>query len=278
MGKLDQKQKIQVVVLGALAAVMFGTFIFRMIQVTPAAAKTQTASTDQTSTTSASSSKTKFTATAADDALVADAPPPTSTMRDPFVPAFADQSAIQAYQKSVDPAKPAAQQTSGSWNKMVPPLVAPLPRPGDLSMPASLTVAPLPKPVAQTVADPTWTVTGVVDGDDGRMAILRSGDSRRMVRMGDMVDDTYRVVDVDEGHVTLAHGKSKFKLDVGARPAAPAPSAPSTQTTPASTPQALGAPDNDGDDDSSTGTPANPNAVIKLPGGLTLPTVRLPGN
>ena len=44
MQKLDQKQKMQVVVLGLLAVGMFGTFIFRMLQVSPAAAHTQTAS------------------------------------------------------------------------------------------------------------------------------------------------------------------------------------------------------------------------------------------
>ena len=43
MQKLDQKQKMQVVVLGLLAVGMFGTFIFRMLQVSPAAAHTQTA-------------------------------------------------------------------------------------------------------------------------------------------------------------------------------------------------------------------------------------------
>lgn len=285
MQKLDQKQKTQVVILGVLAVGMFGTFIFRMLQVSPAAAHTQTAGAAGQQTTLTTARVTPASTKAAGDVVLGstDAPAPTSTMRDPFVPGIADEAALEAYRKSIEQAKPAPHvaAASGSWNKpSALPTVNPLPRPnGSLTLPtvrtADYTVAPLPTaPAAAETPAPAWTVTGLVQGDDGRMAILRSGESRRMVRTGDMVDDNYRVVEISRGRVVVAHGKSTFTLPLGGVKTAPAPAATPVQATPqANTPQDLGAPAS-----TPAATSIDPNAVIRLPGGLTLPTIHLPAN
>jgi len=294
MQKLDQKQKMQVVVLGVLAVGMFGTFIFRMMQVSPAAAHTQSASAvGQQTTSTASKSRLASTKDATGD-LTLDAPPPTSAMRDPFIPGIADQAALEAYHKSLTAPSTRKPVASGLWNRPLRTVVAPLPSPENGLMlptvrPAEYTATPLPGPAPVAVpeiAAPSWTVTGVVQGDDGKMAILRNGDARRMVRVGDMVDDNYRVVEVGQGHVRVAHGKDAFTLPLGGVKTAPAKAATETSTPgmpQANTPQDLGAPSTP-----VTGLPAgtvspggstiDPNAVIKLPGGLTLPTVHLPAN
>jgi len=303
MQKLDQKQKMQVAGLSVAAVGLFGYFTYQMLQVSPAAAKTQSASaagqqtkstlTSTSSSTSTTAAKPATTLAKADLAATAtDAPAPTLTMRDPFVPGIADPAALDAYLKS-NPAgaKPAEapHNASGSWNKPSS-FVAPLPRPDDgmtlpPARPAEFSATPLPSPAPVAAESPSWTVTGVIQGDDGRIAIMRNGDARRMVHTGDMVDDTYRVVDVSQGKVKLAHGKQTYTIVLGAKPVVPAasPATPTQAMPQANSPQDLGAPATP-----ATGLPQgtvtpggstiDPNALIKLPGGLTLPTIHLPAN
>lgn len=305
MQKLDQKQKMQVVVLGVLAVGLFGYFAMQMVKVTPAAAKTQTASTPAPARVSTPSKAAAAapavpgkpgaaTSTTVADAAQIMAPPPAPNMRDPFIPGLADEASIEAYQKSLQTAKQSPDAPSvknADWNKPVAPFVAPLPKPGDglMTHPADLSVAPLPQPVA---AAPAWTVTGVVDGGGGgSIAILRNGDARRMVRAGDMVDN-FRVVEIGRSNVVFAADGKRYTLPLGgARP--PAPPAPgttvpteSTQGTAAMPAASTTMPSPTVPPSTSTGPqPSTPpstngggdtNLLMTLPGGLKLPIFYLP--
>jgi hypothetical protein len=300
MRKLDKKQKVLVFFLAILAVGLFGTFVFQMLKVTPAAAHTQvaTANGQQTTTTTAKAAPgattvavktttgsgqgatTQLQSTAQDAAVASpEAPAPTPTMRDPFIPGVADPVAVEAYHKSLEPVKsPTAPQKSGAWNKATAPFVAPLPKPGGFSptaRTADFSVTPLPKTAPEAIAAPTWTMTGVVEGDGGKVAILRDGDQRRMVRRGDMLDSNFRVVEVGRNRVMVAHGSDKYLLPIGGSHTAPASTQPAP-TAPAApqpnTPQDLGAPATPADNGS------NPNTMLKLPGGLSLPAIHLPAN
>jgi len=288
MGKLNKKQIPQVILLAMLAVGLFGRFAYCMLKPTPAAARTQVAT---TTVPAATVHGTGFALAALDPT----APPPTPGMRDPFVPGMADELALEAYQKSLHTSSQVApqHQKSMQWNRVVePPVPYVPPLPGGNSDPASdgrtLSALPVGRPteLPATPAAPQWTVTGVLDGDNGQMAILRNGDARRIVHEGDMVDDGFRVVSVTRGHVTLGHGRETYSLPLGGAKIAPAaPAAPSSVAPPAysgpNSPQDLGAPSQP-----VTGLPAgtvtpggtqiDPNALIKLPGGFKLPTINMP--
>ena len=62
---------------------------------------------------------------------------------------------------------------------------------------------------------PAWTVTGVLQGDGGQVAILRSGEVRQFAHRGDLVGGDFRVVDVTRDSVVLRHGSARYTLPLG---------------------------------------------------------------
>jgi len=80
------------------------------------------------------------------------------------------------------------------------------------------------------LAPPAWTVTGVLRSGDAQVAILRSGDQRRIVKRGDEVDSQFRVVSVTRNSVVLGHGDARFTLPLGSAKSAAAAARPPAQT------------------------------------------------
>ncbi len=253
MKKLDQKQVPQFVALCIVSAGVFGYFVMRMVTPSPAAAGTRpqpvveasksapataaspapqngTAAGNPAATTAATGVATTATtgiATTADDAA---APPPTPGMRDPFVVGYVDPKTAPPVQAAPAPAPPAAVNAKlpkpGKQIAGLPP--APVAAPGAPPLPAFGGLVPQPAaslsplaPAARALppappAAPKWTVTGVLQSDVEKVAILRDGEARRIVRTGDFVDGgDYRVMDVTRSSVLLRHGTAFYTLKLG---------------------------------------------------------------
>ena len=269
MKKLDKKQVPQFVALCILSAGVFGYFVVKIVTPSPAAAgtrsqpsaaaspapvtpqapvKSQAPETPPTSPDPAGTGKTGAVPPAP-GAAEADAPPPTPGMRDPFVIGYVDPGtqptppAAPMPVKAAAPAKTAqvkaAAMQMASIHEVKPAAVLAPALPFGLkgfSAPGGVSDPPAyPKKAApQAPAPPAWTVTGVLQGDGGQMAVLRSGEARRIVRTGDFVDSAYRVVAVTRGAVVLRHGTAFYHLTLGAaKPAGKTPNAPPPGLVPA---------------------------------------------
>jgi hypothetical protein len=271
--KLNSKQTPQVIILGLLAAGMFGFFIYRMVTPSKAAANIQ----------SVVVSRPTHAAAVPATVVAYAAPPPSLAMRDPFIPGITDPAAMAAYQTTIlaarAPLHPAARTVSATWNVMPATHANPLPNAyptfgGNIH--AGLTAAPIGLP-AGGLDSPQWTVTGVVSSGGGEVAILRDGDNRRMVRRGEMVDGQFRVVTVEQNKVILAKGKDRFSLPIGGEqkvaPAVPTPGA-------GSVPQGNTLPDLGAPPVPSTAAPGTPdvnsNAAMKPPRELELTPLNIP--
>ncbi len=177
-------------------------------------------------------------ATASTD--IPDAPPPSPTMHDPFAVGYADPTAA-ASAAALTPVKaPALPKLPAPGKKIAGLEPFPLPvgpsapaLPGSLSpfplhpgapmaggMPG-LPAAPAAPALPAAPAAPSWTVTGVLMGASGKVAILRSGEARRIVHAGDFVDGTYRVTGVTRTSVVLRHGATVYQLPLGGAKAEP---------------------------------------------------------
>lgn len=110
---------------------------------------------------------------------------------------------------------------SPSPSSAIRPLAPPPPR----RRAATGTLPPFPAPdpgglrplgvnLAPPVSNVLW-LSGVIDGRP-RVALLRKGDSRYLVKEGDTFDG-YRVVKVGANSVTIQRGRSKRTLRVGER-------------------------------------------------------------
>ena len=229
MNKIDKKQLPQLIALIVLSVGVFGFFIFRMLAPTPAAAQSPAVA---KSTAGTDAVKTAVVAAVA--AVLVPAPAPTAAMRDPFLPGVADQTALDAYQKTLAvaaaaaaPHRLAAYVSSGrrfgrqaaSLTAMPVPQVAPLPTLDAFSSPSVNTAQPMPV-VAPPAAPVTWSVTGVLGGDGG-VAILRDGESRRIVKQGDLLLGGLRVAHIARGSVTLERDGQKYRLPLGGSKDAP---------------------------------------------------------
>jgi hypothetical protein len=263
MKKLDKKQIPQFAALCVLSAGLFGYLVIHLVAPGPVSAGTrppaapaagrapagqlpvagQPASAGASPAGSAAASPAGSAAAspagsaAAPETADADAPPPTSAMHDPFTVGYVDPatlpgSSLAALKAPTLP--PAGKQFAGT-GKITP---LPITFPGAPSLPGSLSSFPVtangsapslpPAPAAPALppapAAPSWTVTGVLQGADGKIAILRSGEARRIVRSGDLVDSIYRVTGVTRTSVLLRHGATVYHLVLGgikATPAAP---------------------------------------------------------
>ncbi len=252
--KLDKKQVPQFAALCVLSGGLFGYFVIRIVTPTAAAAGTRVAVPTAAAATTAAATPATGTAPAAKAGAtpgvvgaaagpdVSDAAvPPTPNMRDPFVVGYAPPKTASVPAQAVPAAAVAAATVLPKPGKLpvaqgIPvanireaalPLPAP-PAPALPSVPAGFAVRsmgaapalPLTRPAPLPPAPPKWTVTGVLLGGAGQVAILRDGGARRFVRAGDSVDGVYRVVDVTRTSVVLRHGVTVYALTLGG--AAPA--------------------------------------------------------
>ncbi len=184
---------------------------------------------------------------------IPDAPPPSPAMHDPFAVGYVDPATTAAAAAPAPVQAPALPKLPAPGKKTASLGTAPLPigpsapaLPGSLSpfpvrlggptaggvtaLPAAPAAPALPAPPAA----PSWTVTGVLQGASGKVAILRSGEARRIVRAGDFVDGTYRVTGVTRTSVILRHGAFMYQLPLGGAKAVPAalPSVPAPAAAP----------------------------------------------
>lgn len=272
MQKLDKKQLPQFVGLCVLSTGTFGYFGVRMVTPSPAAAATRPAL-KPSAPAVAPAGKTAVptgtggaAGTVADAAAEAVAPPPAPGMRDPFVVGYKDpiaasatSAAPPAFNAPLHGPAPATgpqmadakmadaqihEQVSGLppapvSGLIVPgfPAAPPLPSAAPVLTPQKIMPLPAPPP-----APPKWSVTGLLQGEDGAgVAVLRDGESRRIVHVGDFVDDVFRVTRVTRSAVVLRHGKTFYTLPLGTKaekaqaptvPAAPAPVVPTLPEAP----------------------------------------------
>lgn len=274
MKKLEKKQIPQFAALCVLSAGLFGYFVLRLISPSPAAAGTRSPQLQPAPAKAAAPSVDKnirdkkadaalnTTPVVTDTGTDTGAPPPSPGMHDPFVVGYVDPKTLPAKPGAPAlPNKPAVQVASIHGVAPVLPLglqgfpVQPLPSSASSSQSAAVVRLPTaPKLPPPPPAAPTWSVTGVLEGDQGQIAVLRNGEARRIVRSGDFVDSIYRVVNVTRTMVVLRHGTAVYKLPLGgaktvtakaplaapaavlptASPTADAASAPASQTDPAS--------------------------------------------
>ncbi len=218
MKQLDKKQIPQVVVLAVLALGLFGYFAKALLMPGPVSAK------GPAPTPAAASpgpgAKTAPGAAVPGAAAEAAPPLPAATLRDPFAPAVAVGTAATPVQASL-PRQAAASDAVPSPRlaslRALPPTSVGIPAAPALpfpAAPASAFARPTgslpPLPVA-----PSWTVTGVLQSGSEHIAILRSGETRRFVKQGDLIDDRFTVAKVTRSFVVLRSGKSAFTLPLG---------------------------------------------------------------
>lgn len=245
--KLDKKQLPQFIALGVLTAGVGTYAVVHLAAPGPVSAQTRPAAPVPAKTslpTTNAKPGDPMPADAAASADIADAPPPSPTMHDPFAVGYVDPGTLPAAAVSAASKLPPGKQVAALGGLSPLPIGLPtapaLPGSGfsavPMNVPSLPTAPPAPMlpPAKAFVPDaPKWTVTGVLQGTGGEVAILRSGDARRIVRAGDFVDSTYRVTGVTRTSVLLRHGTSVYQLSLGAK------SAPSTalQASPMPAPQ-----------------------------------------
>lgn len=249
MKKLDKKQIPQFVALCILSSGVFGYFVMRMV--TPSEAAASTGAHPATAVAGRSpvpaTSPTPVNGTAAPAAIsstiaavspgpgdpAAVVPPPLPGMRDPFVVGYVDPKIAPAPAAAVAPpalvkvgpqvARANLPGLSGYSGPSVPELPSGLTgfaiRPSHQSPSQSASVAPLAPP-------PNWIVTGVLQTDTEKMAILRNGEARRIVRSGDFVDSVFRVADVTRNCVVLRSNAATYRLLLGGDKPAGGPALP----------------------------------------------------
>ena len=248
MKKLDKKQVPQFIALCVLTAGVSGYLVMHLVapsQVSagtrPPAAPTPVggpAPAPGRPASAAAASGTGTTAVAAVPAAT-DAPPPTPAMHDPFAPGYVDPSTILAKNGAAPAAAPALpglpvghRQANGqrSWSHAgFVPLGS-----GSARQPQRLPVA-WKRSDVRPARSARRACSAICSGGTGldrhrssarertaKVAILRSGESRRIVRSGEFVDGMYRVTGVTRTSVTLRHGAASYQLVLGAAKAGPA--------------------------------------------------------
>lgn len=251
MKPIDKKQIPQFAALCIVTAGVFGYLVVHFVAPGPASAGTRPAAAParpaspapaagQASAAAPSTPGAAAGAVASTD--IPDAPPPSPAMHDPFAVGYVDpattaSAAATPVQAPALPKLPAPGKKTASLGTASLPVGPSAPAlPGSLSpfpvrlggpaaggvtaLPAAPAAPALPAPPAA----PSWTVTGVLQGASGKVAILRSGEARRIVRAGDFVDGTYRVTGVTRTSVVLRHGAFMYQLPLGGAKAAPAAS------------------------------------------------------
>jgi hypothetical protein len=214
----DKKQMPQIVALSVLSIGMLGYFSLRML--TPPLPEKAVAGARKTS---AVGKNPIIDEAQLELASLTDGNAPSLDMRDPFISAAPPATSAPANNSTT------TFTTSLNQTRQTLGVLQPLPfssairpltglTPGSPSFSAVSGVAPVV----------SWSVTGVLTGPDSssRIAILRNGDARRFVPLGDMVDDQYRLIGIDRFGVTLAQGKNRVRLRLGENVAKPTGAAP----------------------------------------------------
>jgi hypothetical protein len=207
-----------------------------------AAAPIPKADTPATTTGSAAVAAVPLTVASAAAGNTAPAVPlPLAGMRDPFVVGYVEPKSAPAVAPVAAPPTLVASASSQMARTTLPGMSA-FPAPPAPDLPTGLSgfsVRPtqmgssLPRVVAPPTPPPAWTVTGVLQADTERVAILRNGEARRIVRSGDFVDSTYQVADVTRSYVVLRHGAATYRLMLGGvKPAQSPPLAPASVSGP----------------------------------------------
>ncbi len=213
--QFDKRQLVPAAAMGVASVGLFGYFVLKMtapppLQAAPQGAKAgaQVASTDISRPAPGapnSAAPGAQGATPTDPLMGA----PTGAIRDPFAPAIIDNSNLPA------PVKVASSKTSFD---RLPGVPGGLPSMGSVPPMGLAPGSRLPGLGPSQPETPQWTVTGVISTSsepNNRVAILRNGDVRRFVRMGDMVDGTFRLADVTRTGVVLTRGSERFRLPLG---------------------------------------------------------------
>ena len=242
MKPLDKKQLPQIIALGILTAGAGTYAAVRLAAPGPVSAQTHSAAVAPVSAVKPGDPRLSSTkpGMAVPAGIVAatstsDAPPPAPGMRDPFAVGYSDTAAGPGSVPST-PALPALMpgKQVAAVGRLSPMPISPAPMFGLPSAPPlpggnhgqalpGLPLGPSAPAVSITAAPapPAWIVTGVLAGADGKVAILRSGDARRIVRSGDFVDGTYRVTAVSRTAVILRHGLAVYQIKLGGTKATP---------------------------------------------------------
>lgn len=123
--------------------------------------------------------------------------------RDPFKPYFTPLR--EQGTKVVAQQKPSGNTPSKAFSG-VPPLA--LPAPGTLQLEPSK-----PEPEAPTV--PQWGLTGVVQGPKTLAILKDSAGNRRFVKQGDVLEDGWRVHQIERGKIVLKKANEHLSIRVG---------------------------------------------------------------
>ena len=197
--KPDNKQLPRLIVLGVLVLLCVGYVSFKVLSPsTPAPRAPKPAKEAAASTASVvpdTSAAQLFAGLGA-----------TPARRDPFMP----QALPPAESEDTEPANPPTKIRPVS---IVRPNLGKLPK---------INIGPF-NPFGQssrtlpaiTVAEPTYTLTGVVRGDQN-VVIVRSGDNaRHIVKQGQLIDGRYRVLAVTDEGAVLANGNRRIYMKLG---------------------------------------------------------------
>ncbi|MDR3710430.1 MAG: hypothetical protein P4L33_19195 [Capsulimonadaceae bacterium] len=232
--QFDKKQLPQVIVLGLLALCLFGYATSKLLTPPPIEAAKPAAKPAQPAPSDNVTASASLTQVSLLDA------PPAANARDPFAGQSVADAPKPIANGTVRPAPIKPAPSLPSLNALEPlgtPRIQ-LP-PGFKSVSAPMTA---PRPVAEA---PAWSYAGLItsDGDPGnQIAVLRKGDERRFVRIGEEIEPDVRIVAIQSALVVLKSGGRRYLIKLGAAaksisaPAAPqdAPQAPDASLAPAS--------------------------------------------
>lgn len=213
--KMDPKQVPQVIILGVLTVGVLGYGVVQAMgtggEKKPAPAATAAAAAE-------SSDEEKAEAATSDVQITQAGAPamqlPGTYNPDPFRPAKGAKAAASAPAPAPIPAvrKPVRTAMALRWPsnfESVPSL-----GPGGMppARPEAVTPAPPPAPVR-----PLLLVTGIIDvedGDDMALVVL-DGRDRRILQVGDVVSNNYRVKKIAMDGVMLVNGTDKYFVSLG---------------------------------------------------------------
>jgi hypothetical protein len=65
------------------------------------------------------------------------------------------------------------------------------------------------------VPEPTYTLTGVVRGEENVVIVHSSDNTRHIVKQGQLIDGRYRVLSVTEDGAVLANGNRRMYMKLG---------------------------------------------------------------